>query len=113
MSRIPKKEAITITNKAAIRIKELIRLRNTNFVRLGVKKRGCNGFTYVLNYCNKPNRFDEIVEQNGVRLLIDPSTLFSVIGTVIDFKTDRIRSEFVFDNPNSKGSCGCGESFNI
>eukprot|EP00238_Polyblepharides_amylifera_P000543 CAMPEP_0196571976 /NCGR_PEP_ID=MMETSP1081-20130531/2103_1 /TAXON_ID=36882 /ORGANISM="Pyramimonas amylifera, Strain CCMP720" /LENGTH=66 /DNA_ID=CAMNT_0041889127 /DNA_START=436 /DNA_END=636 /DNA_ORIENTATION=+ len=66
-----------------------------------------------MSYTNQKGKYDELIEQNGVRVLIDPGVLMHVIGTEMDFVTDRLRSEFVFNNPNSKGECGCGESFTV
>eukprot|EP00884_Botryococcus_braunii_P006406 jgi/Botrbrau1/15767/Bobra.4_1s0129.1 len=106
-----RKAAVELTDRAAARIKELLEKRNQEYLRLGVKRRGCNGLAYTLNYTDKKNKFDEEVDEMGVRILIDPGALMHVVGTKMDFVEDRLKSEFIFINPNSKGSCGCGESF--
>ena len=122
----PAKAALSVTDAAAKRIKFLMGRRQPSFnvnerselfgVKLGVRRRGCNGYSYVMNYCESADevaKLDEVVEDKDVRVIVDSKALMFVIGMEMDFVDNDIKSEFVFNNPNSKGTCGCGESFHV
>eukprot|EP01031_Cornospumella_fuschlensis_P027996 gene27996-33807_t len=108
---------IKLSEKAAARIKELIGEKDdVAGVRISVKRRGCNGYSYMMNYAKKDEVVktkDELVTAHGVNVYVDPKAIFFIVGTEMDFKDDELSSEFTFTNPNSKGQCGCGESFNV
>jgi len=102
-----------VTPRAAKKIRELLRDKGEECLRIGVKTRGCSGMMYTMNYAEKDSRktLDELVEMNGVKIIVDANALMSIIGTKMDFVSDQLKSEFVFENPNAKSMCGCGESF--
>lgn len=105
------------TERAADRIKEILRSSDAAEqalgIRLGTKRRGCNGLSYTLNYAyEKPDK-DIEMESHGVKIFIEPMALFNVVGTTMDWEETELTSEFTFNNPNSKGECGCGESFTV
>ena len=108
-------QVIKLSDKAANRIKEIISIsdNNTVGVRIGVKSGGCAGMEYVLEYANQINPNDEMIEDKGVKVFIDPSAIIYLIGTEMDFKKEEFSSSFVFKNPNETERCGCGESFKI
>lgn len=114
--QIRDKDPIILTDSAADRIRELLSGENAKGaigIRLGVKRRGCNGLSYTLNYAFEENSKDLKVESHGLNVFIEPMALFNVVGTTMDWEDTEMSSEFTFNNPNSKGSCGCGESFNV
>lgn len=105
---------ISLTDAAAERVNEIVATReNALGVRLGVKKGGCAGMEYTMDYADEPGPLDEVVEDKGVRILIDPGAVLYLLGTEMDFRTDRLSSGFVFNNPNQASACGCGESVNL
>ena len=109
------RQAMTVTDTAAERIKALLSKRGKPSVgvRVGVRSRGCSGLTYTLEYADEKGKFDEVVEDKGVTILIDPKATMFILGTEMDFVEDKLQSGFTFRNPNEKGRCGCGESFHV
>jgi iron-sulfur cluster assembly protein len=109
------RQAMTITEAAAERIQALIAKRGKESlgIRVGVRSRGCSGLTYTLEYADEKGKFDELVTDKGVTILIDPKASMFIIGTEMDYVEDKLQSGFTFRNPNEKGRCGCGESFHV
>ena len=108
-------QIIKLSDSAANRIKEIISNNKTNTigVRIAVKSGGCAGMEYVLEYAKKINPSDELIEEKGVKVFVDPAAIIYLIGTEMDFKKNEFSSSFVFNNPNETERCGCGESFKI
>jgi iron-sulfur cluster assembly protein len=108
-------QVMSVTPAAAGRVKALIdgRGKPTAGVRIGVRSKGCSGLSYTLEFADKQEPMDEVVETEGVKLLIDPKASLFLIGTVMDYEEEKLKSGFVFRNPNEKGRCGCGESFHV
>jgi len=109
------KQIITLSDNAAQRIKEImVNAKDSSIgVRIGVKSGGCAGMSYVMEYAKSSNSKDEVIEDKGVKVLIDPSAVMYLLGTEMDYKKEELSSTFVFKNPNETERCGCGESFKI
>ena len=107
------KQVITLSDNAANRIKEIMSNNETKSigVRVGVKSGGCAGMSYIMEYAKEINPTDEIIEDKGVKVFIDPSAIMYLLGTEMDYKKEQFSSTFVFKNPNETERCGCGESF--
>ncbi|KAF1809194.1 hypothetical protein P152DRAFT_403929 [Eremomyces bilateralis CBS 781.70] len=108
-----RKAAITLSPDAVQALRGLLDQPEPKLIRVGVKNRGCSGLAYQLEYVDKPGAFDETVEQDGVKVLVDSKALFSIIGSEMDWVEDKLSARFVFKNPNITEQCGCGESFSI
>jgi iron-sulfur cluster assembly protein len=111
----PLPKVVTLTDIAAARMKGIMSKADENFigVRIGVKNGGCAGMEYVMDYAEAPEPLDEVVEDNGITILIDPKAILFLLGTEIDYVTEKLSSRFVFKNPNQTDACGCGESVTI
>ena len=109
------KQIITLSDNAADRIKEIMANAENNSigVRIGVKSGGCAGMSYVMEYSKEINPNDEVIEDKGVKVFIDPAAVMYLLGTEMDYKKDEFSSSFVFNNPNETERCGCGESFKV
>lgn len=110
-----KPPVLQVSDTAAERVKALLNARGKPSlgIRIGIRTKGCNGLSYTLEYADDKNPLDEIVEDKGVTVLIDPKALLFLLGTEMDFVQDSLQSGFVFKNPNEKGRCGCGDSFHV
>ena len=114
-ARRPRPQVMKVTPAAAERVKALIEQRGkeTAGIRIGVRSKGCSGLSYTLEYADKQEPMDEIVDTDGVKIMIDPKASLFLIGTEMDYVEEKLKSGFVFTNPNEKGRCGCGESFHV
>ena len=113
--RRPRPKVVTLTDAAAERVREIMDNADQRYIglRVGVKNGGCAGQEYTFAYAEAAGPLDEVVEDKGVTVLIDPKAVLFLIGTEIDYETSRLSSKFVFNNPNQTDACGCGESVTI
>ncbi len=113
--RRPRPKVVTLTDAAAARVREIMEGADKPYIglRVGVKNGGCAGQEYTFAYAEAAGALDEVVEDKGVTVLIDPKAVLFLIGTEIDYETTRLSSKFVFNNPNQTDACGCGESVTI
>ncbi|MGR4865026.1 HesB/IscA family protein [Caulobacter sp. LARHSG274] len=113
--RRPRPKVVTLTPAAAARVKEIMDRADKPYagLRVGVKNGGCAGSEYIFEYAAEKGPIDEVVEDQGVTILIDPKAVLFLIGTTIDYETTELSSKFVFNNPNETDACGCGESVTI
>ena len=110
-----KKQAIVLTDRAVEQVKYLLEKRGKPSVgiRVGVKSGGCSGLKYFIEYADEKGKYDEVVQEKDITVLIDPKALMYVLGTEMDYVSQQFKSGFTFSNPNEKGKCGCGTSFNV
>ncbi len=108
-------QVIKLSDNAANRIKEIMSKADSNTigVRVGVKSGGCAGMSYMMEYAKEVKKNEEIIEDKGVKVFIDANAIMYLLGTEMDYKTDKFSSQFVFKNPNETERCGCGESFKV
>src|SRR4249920_550516 len=111
-SRLLRRQVMTMTDAAAARVRELTEAAGKPVagLRVGVKNGGCAGMSYTMEIADTVNPADEVVEDKGVKLLIDPKAVLFLLGSQMDFKVDRLAATFAFSNPNETSACGCGES---
>ena len=113
--RRPRPKVVTLTDRAADRVRDILGRAEKPYagLRVGVKNGGCAGQEYLIEYAEAANPFDEVVEDKGVTILIDPKAVLFLIGTEIDYEATKLAAKFVFRNPNQTDACGCGESVTI
>ena len=111
----PRPKVMTMTAAAVDRVRKLMAAKGPAVagLKIGVKKGGCAGMEYTLDWVEAVSKFDEVVEQDGARVIVDPQAVLFLLGTEMDWKVDKLASQFVFKNPNQSSACGCGESVNL
>ena len=113
MARRPRPKPVKLSDAAAERVKEIMEEKGAGYLRVGVKNGGCAGMEYVMDYADQPEAFDEIVEDNGVKIVVDAKAVLFLLGSVVDYEVTPLHAKFVFNNPNQTDACGCGESVTI
>lgn len=111
----PRPQVMRLTEAAASRVRELTSRADSEIIglRVGIKNGGCAGMEYTVEYAHDIRPTDEVVEDKGVKILVDPKAVMFLLGTEMDFKVDKMAAQFVFNNPNQTSACGCGESVQL
>ena len=111
----PRPQVMKLTDRAAARIKAILAEKGsaTDALRIGIKMGGCAGMEYTMEWAGEQKPFDEVVEHDGARVLIDPKAVMYLLGAEMDYRVDKLAAQFVFCNPNQSSACGCGESVNL
>ena len=113
MARRPRPKLVTLTNAASVRVAEIMEENGAGYLRVGVTNGGCAGMEYQMEYVDAPEQFDEMVEDNGVKIVVDAKAVLFLLGAVVDYEVTPLHEKFVFKNPNQTDACGCGESVTI
>ena len=116
MAQVKKREIpklVTLTDAAAGRVREILDEKGQGYLRVGVTNGGCAGMEYLMEYVGEIEKFDEVVEDNGVKIVVDAKAVLFLLGSIVDYETEILHSKFVFRNPNQTDACGCGESVTI
>jgi iron-sulfur cluster assembly protein len=108
-------QVLSLTPAAALRVRELLASRGNGApgIRIGVRTAGCSGMTYTIDFVDEIKAGDEVIEADGVKVVVDPAAVMYLVGTEMDFVQDKLGAAFTFNNPNEAGRCGCGESFTV
>lgn len=114
-ARRPRPQVLSISDAAAARLKAVMASKGAGVIglKLGIKKGGCAGMEYTMDWADKVGPTDEVVEKDGARVIIDPKAVLFLLGTQMDYEVDKLSAKFVFKNPNQQSACGCGESVNL
>lgn len=112
-TRRPRPKLVTLTDAAAARVREILDERGEGFLRVGVKNGGCAGMEYIMDYVGEIGKFDELVEDKDVQIVVDAKAVLFILGSVVDYEVEILSSRFTFKNPNQTDACGCGESVTI
>ena len=112
-SKRARPKLVTLTEAAADQVRDILAEKGEGYLRVGVTNGGCAGMEYVMDYVSEPEKFDEVVEDKGVSIVVDAKAVLFILGTTIDHETTLLHSKFVFRNPNQTDACGCGESVTI
>jgi iron-sulfur cluster assembly protein len=114
-ARRPSPKVMTLTEAAAERVREIMNRseRPVMGLRVGVKNGGCAGMEYTMEWADRQEKLDEVIEDKGVRVFIDPKAVLFLLGTEMDYRVEKLKSGFIFNNPNQTSACGCGESVQL